>query len=207
MTLHQQRDRSPALRRELQPPRRGHRRTARLADHGAECAVAQPFLHQRQHLGIVGRLGIEDPFGGEPRLVEAGREQVAPSHHPQHRTPGARGDPGEEQGGRGVIAHRRRRRRHLVQRIEPQTGVGQTRIDLADAERQHRAAAMAVAFDGAERVAQGLEDARLGHSRYDSAMGISFLLCSLRPVRVNPLIRPGKWYLQHRSCGKRFSGA
>jgi hypothetical protein len=30
---------------------------------------------------------------------------------------------------------------------------------------------MAVAFDGAERVAQGLKDARLGHGWYDSARG------------------------------------
>ena len=125
--------------------------------------MAQAFLHQREHLGIVARLGVEHAIGREPRLVEAGREQVAPPHHPQDRPPGARGDAGEEERGRGVVAQRWRGGGDLVQRVEPQPTVGEPLVDRRHTERQHRATAMAVSLDRAERIAQGLEDARLGH--------------------------------------------
>lgn len=85
--------------------------------------MAQTLLHQRQHLGIVHRFGIQDAFGREPGLVEPRREQVAASHHPQYRPPGTRGDPGEEQGGCGIVPHTRACGRDLVQRIEPQSAV------------------------------------------------------------------------------------
>lgn len=187
MPLHQQGDRAPSLGGELEPAGGRHGGATRLADHRAQCAVAQPFLHQRQNLGIVGSLGIEHAFGREARLVQAGREQVAAAHDPQYRSPGTSGDPGEEQGGGGIVAHGRRGGGDLVQGIEPQAIVAQARIDRAEAERQHRATAVAIAFDGAERVAQGLEDARLGHGRYDSLNGVSFLLCSKQRSRVIPL--------------------
>lgn len=124
--------------------------------------MPQPFLHQREHLGIVAGLGIEQALGIEPRLIEPGREQVAAAHDPQHRPPCARGDPGEEQGGGGIVAHLGRGGGDLVQRIEPHAPVRELLIDRANSERQHRAAAMAVPLDGAERFAKGGDDARLG---------------------------------------------
>jgi len=82
MALEQQRDRLAAFRRELQAAGIGHRGALRLADHRAEPAVAQPFLHQREQFGIVGRLGIEDAFRRKTSLVEARCEQVPPAHYP-----------------------------------------------------------------------------------------------------------------------------
>lgn len=156
MALQQQRDRAPAFRRQLQPPGGGHADAPRLADHRAQRAMAQPLLHQRQYLGIVRRLGIEDPLGREPRLVEAGREEIAAPHHPQHRAPGARGHPRQEQRRRRVVAHARRGSRHLVQCIKPHPAVRQPRIDAVDAEGQHLAPAPVVtALDRAQCGAQG----------------------------------------------------
>ena len=48
MALEQQGDRLAALSRQLQPACIGHRGASHLADHRAEPAVAQPFLHQRE---------------------------------------------------------------------------------------------------------------------------------------------------------------
>ncbi len=117
--------------------------------------MAQPLLHQCEHFGVIGRLGIEHPLGREPRLGDAGREQVAPADDPQHRSPGARGDPGKEQGGSGIVAYAWARARHLVQRIESQPRRRQLGIDRPDPERQHGAAAQAIAFDRTQRFAQG----------------------------------------------------
>ncbi len=160
MALHQQRDRAPAFRRQLQPPRRRHADAPRFADDRAERAMPQALLHQRQHLGIVRRLGIEHAFGCEPGLVQPGGEQVAPPHHPQHRAPGTRRDPGEEQRRRGVVAHPRAGGGDLVQRVEPQPAMRQPRIESPHPERQHLAPTMAVALDRAQRGAKGGDDAR-----------------------------------------------
>ena len=147
MTFEQQRDRLAALRRELQPAGIGHRRTLHFADHRTQPAVAQSFLHQREQLGIVSRLGIEDSFGREPSLIEPGREQVASTHHPKHRAPGARSDAGHEQRRGRIVAHARAGRGDLVQCIEPQACRRQPRIDRADPERQHRAPAQPIPLD------------------------------------------------------------
>ena len=87
--------------------------------------MAQPFLHDRQHFGIVARLGVQHALGRETRLEEPGREQVAAAHGPQHRAGGARGDRGGEQHGGGVVAPDRRAGRDLVQRVEPEPPVRQ----------------------------------------------------------------------------------
>ena len=150
MALEQQRDRLAALRRELQPAGIGHGSALRLADHRAKSAMAQPFLHQREQFGIVRRLGIEDAFGRQPRLVQAGREQVPPAHHPQDRSPGARGDAGHEQGGGGIVAHAGAGRRDLVQRAERESAARHPRIDRADPEGQHGAASQPIPLDRAK---------------------------------------------------------
>lgn len=153
MAFQQQRDRLAALGGELQPAGIGHRGALHLADHRAEPAVPQPFLHQREQLGIVAGLGIEDSLGGKPRLIQAGREQVATPDHPQHRPPGARRDPGHEQGGSGIVAKARARGRYLMERIESEASRRQPRIDRPHAERQHGTAPQAIALDRAQRFA------------------------------------------------------
>lgn len=139
--------------------------------------MAQALLHQREQFGIVRRFGIDHAMGREPRLVEAGREQVPPAHHPQHRPPGARGDAGKEQGGGGIVARLRRRGGDLVQRVEPQPAVSEPRVERLRAEGQHLAPPMPLALDRAERFAQG-GDNGLRHGANDSRQRQSFLFCS-----------------------------
>jgi len=150
MALEQQGDRLAAFGRQLQPAGIGHRGAPYLADHGAQAAVAQPFLHQREQFGIVACLGIEDTLGREPRLIEAGREQIAPAHYPQHRPPGAGGDAGHEQGGGGIVTHARAGGGDLVQCAQSEAARRQPRIDRADPERQHRPTAQPVPLDRAQ---------------------------------------------------------
>jgi hypothetical protein len=154
MALHQQRDRPPALRRQLEPAGGGGGGALGLADHRAQTAVAEALLHQREQLGIVRRLGIDHAMRREPGLVQAGGKQVPPAHHPQNRPPGARGDAGEEQGGGGIVARLGRRGGDLVQRVEPQPTVSEPRVERLRPEGQHLATPMPLALDRAERFAQ-----------------------------------------------------
>ncbi|SEJ59663.1 hypothetical protein SAMN05428950_102151 [Sphingomonas sp. OV641] len=144
---------APALRGELETTGGTHGGTLHLADHRAEAAVAQPLLHQREQLGIVACLGIEDALGREAGLVETGRKQVAPADNPEYRAPGARSDSGDEQGGGGIVAQVRGAGGNFVQRIEPEAAIGDPLVERGDAERQCLTPAITVALDGAERFA------------------------------------------------------
>ena len=150
MALEQQRNCLAALGRKLQPAGIGHRGALHLADHRAKPAMPDPLLHQREQFGIIPGLGIENALRREPRLVQAGREQVAAPDHPQYWPPGARGDPGREQSRGGIVAKARAGSSDLVKRIEPQPSARQPRIDCADPERQDRATAQAIPFDRAQ---------------------------------------------------------
>ena len=190
MALHQQRDRPPPFRGELEPAGGGGGGALRLADHRTQAAVAQPFLHQRKQLSIIRCLGIEYAVRFQPDLIEAGREQVAPPHHPQYRSPGARGDTREEQCRRGIVAGIGARRGDLMQRIQPQPAIGEPRIDGTDSERQHLTAAMAIPLNRPQRRAQIGDDAAIGawyrrsdRHGHDSA-AVSFAFCSHRASRV-----------------------
>lgn len=140
----EQRNRLAAFRCKLEAAGLRHRDPPRLADHRRQPAVAQPLLHQGEQLGIVVRLGVQQPVGGEARLVEPRREQVAGAQHPQHRAVAARNDPRDEQRRRRIVAPPRAHRRNLVQRIEPQSPVRQPIIQPGDAERLHRPRAAAI---------------------------------------------------------------
>jgi hypothetical protein len=52
-----QRHRAAFLGRQLQPPRRGHGAGPHLAHHRGQAAMAQPFLHHRQHLFVTAAFG------------------------------------------------------------------------------------------------------------------------------------------------------
>ena len=179
MALHQQRDGAPAFCRQLQSPGRRHRHAPRLAHHRAQAAMAQPFLHDREQFVIVLRFGIQDALGGQPRLIQARREQVAPPHYPQHRPPGARRDPSNEQRRGGIVGQIGARPRHFMQCIEPQPAIGQPRVHPLHAKGQHRATAKAGAFDCAQCFAQLADDGGIGHDPVtDSDSGNMFLFCS-----------------------------
>jgi len=136
----EQQGRSPAfLGGELEPPARGHRQPPDLADHSREAAVANPLLDHRQHLLVIAAFGIDEAIGSQPRLGEAGREQIAAGKSPEH-LPGcaarhceAGGERGEKQGGCGLVIGRGRRRGRFVQ-AQGEAVSRQPFVHLGDAE-------------------------------------------------------------------------
>ncbi len=81
--------------------------------------MTKRILHNRKQFSVVVRLGMDQPFGGKPRLVQPRREQVAPPRHPQDLSRMTRGDPGQKQRRRGIIAPVVARCRNFVQGIDP----------------------------------------------------------------------------------------
>lgn len=82
--------------------------------------MPQPIFHQSQQFGIVARFSIEDALWIEARLKQCGRKQITCPHDPQNRTFRASRDPGQKQGGSGIIPPTAAFPRHLVQGIPSQ---------------------------------------------------------------------------------------
>ena len=158
----QQRHRAGTLGRELKPARLAHVDPPCLPDGSRQPAVPQPLLDQREQFGIVACLGVQHARRIEPRLVEAGREQVARAHDPQDRPLRPCQDAGDEQDGGRVVAPARSARRDLVQRAEPQAAIGQPRVERPQPERQNRRATP-LAFDGPQRFTQLRDGGGTGH--------------------------------------------
>ena len=95
--------RTAAFCRELEPARLGHLHAFGFAHHGSQTTMSQAFLQQCQQFRIVLRFCIDNPAGGEPCLVQAWREQVARSHHPEHVPLRSCRDPRHEQDCRGIV--------------------------------------------------------------------------------------------------------
>ena len=165
---------------ELEPARGGHRHAAGLADHRAEAAVAQPFLHHRQHFRLVAAVGVEHMLRRQAGLRQPRSEQVASGQGPQDGAAGAGGERGDEQRRGSLVAGLRRRRRRLVQGRPDETAAGEPPVDRRDSERQHVAAGSAAgAFDRAHLLAQGGK-ARLGERSVHANRTLVFALCSTR---------------------------
>ena len=112
------------FRRELQPPRGGHRQARDLGDDGAEPAMPQPFLHAGEHGLVVAGLDIDHPVGSEAGLGERRREQVRARDAPEHLALGAGRDAGGEQRRRRAIDRAVATAGDLVQRAERQPAAG-----------------------------------------------------------------------------------
>ena len=116
----QQSRRAAFLGTELEPAKARHLGTRDFAHHRGKPAMAQPFLHHRQKLGIVAAIGIENPVWGQTRQSEGRSEQVAPGERPQHLSTDCSGKSAcrrrEEQRGGGFVARPFSRRCSLVQR-------------------------------------------------------------------------------------------
>ena len=178
-------------------------RPARLADHRGEAAVAHAFLHHRQHLRIVAALGEEQAVRRQPRLREAGREQIAPRHRPEHLAFRPR-----RRAKRAASAARNRvaaasspgataRRRRLVQ-PQAQPAAGQPGVHLREPEGQARPRPRpaAAALDGADLGAQGGEARSLAKQRAcdsDFFVHLMFRPLSAR-VKFSGLTRPARGF-------------
>ncbi len=78
--------RRPAIRcGELEAAGRGLVGRLHLGDYAGERAEPQRILGQRQHLGILARLGVENALWAEPDLFEPRRIKVVAAQCPQHR--------------------------------------------------------------------------------------------------------------------------
>lgn len=101
-----------------------------FADHCGKPAMAQPFLHHREH--VLPCLGEDQPIGPQANSGETGREQIGLAQHPQHRTiePGEKA--GNEQRGRGAVFGIRADGRCLVQGMTGQPPARQRDVDRGD---------------------------------------------------------------------------
>ena len=175
----QQGGRCAALGRELQPPRLGQPHAPGLADDRAQAAMAEPFFQQRQQLRIVARFRIDHPGGGETCLKQAGREQVARAHHPEHIALRACGDSRHEQDRGGIVPPARSARGNFVQRIEPQPRVREPVIELGESERQNRPVAHVAGNDPQALAKLGNGRDRGGDwTRHSDSQPTMFAICS-----------------------------
>ncbi len=118
----------------LQPPGGNETDAAGgFADHRGKPAMAQPFLHHREH--ILPGLGEDQPIGPQANSGETGREQIGLAQHPQHRTiePGKKA--GDEQRGRGAMFGIRPGGRCFVQGMVGQPPSGQRNVDRGNMQR------------------------------------------------------------------------
>jgi len=123
--------------------------------------MAQAILHHRQHLRVAAAFGIEDAVRRQSGPGKSGGKKIASGERPQHLSlflhpRKTRGERGEEQGRRGIVAGFGARGRRLVQRRPCEPAARQPCIDLIDSERQHaasgRPASLLDRFDlGAQR--------------------------------------------------------
>lgn len=148
--------------------------------------MADSFLHHRQHLGIVAALGEEQPIRRQPRLRKPRREQIPPCHRPEHlaglavrvrRPRETRGQGGEEQGGRRIVARLRAGRRRLMQSGQQPAASEPLVHDInPEGHSRPRRGTGAAALYRANLGAQGVEPGRRrsGHA----TRTLLFALCS-----------------------------
>ena len=73
------------LGRELKTAGRCHRQFGDLADHAGQTAILQPLLHRPQDGRLVAGFGEDDALGGQTRLRQGRREEIALTKTPEHR--------------------------------------------------------------------------------------------------------------------------
>jgi hypothetical protein len=140
----QQHRRLPVRCRELEPARCRLVRCVHLRDHAGKRAIAKGIFGERQHLGILTALRIEEFRGPEPDLFEPRCVKIEAGERPQHREAGAIGETGGDAGGEqcrgGVIAERRGRCRYFVKTAAIKASIGQPFIESCKTELQRRPA-------------------------------------------------------------------
>jgi len=181
-----QRRRAALLGGELEPARRGHRHPPDLADHRREAAMAHPLLDHREHLIVAPAFGVNETIRGQPRLRQAGREQIAPRERPEHlpafpaRHREAGGERGEKQGRGGLVIGRGRGRCRLVQPAG-ESAARQSFVHLRNAEGETRprpGPGRAGPFDRAHLRPQGGEARIQGTGSLHATRTRLFALCS-----------------------------
>lgn len=176
---------APFLGGELEPARRGRRQPPDLADRCGEAAMAGPLLHHREHLLVIAAFGVEQAIGSQPRLGQAGREQVAAPQRPKHlaafppRSGETRGERGDEQGRGGFVIGAGRCRRGLVQ-PPGKTAARQPFVHFRHADRQARpiVAGGTGVLDPAHLFAQGGKARIQKGRRLHATRTHMFVLCS-----------------------------
>ncbi len=100
--------------------------------------MPQPVLHRREHIFLTPGVGPDQPRRIEPGLRQPRREEIATAAHPQGGSIATqsrpRAQPRHEQGSRGLVPHRGAGRREIVERIEPETAVGEVDVERRDAK-------------------------------------------------------------------------
>ena len=120
--------------------------------------MPKPLLHDGEHILVATAFGLDQPFGGEPRQSEGGREQVAAPEGPKHRSLQPGGNSRREQGRGGAVAQFRRDARDFVQRVDGQAGALESFVNGADSERQVAMRPLAVrGFDRPHLGPQGFQ--------------------------------------------------
>ena len=127
--------------------------------------MPQPLFHYGEQFGVIARFGIEQPFGRDPRLRQSRREQIMPSHRPEQRPMGSRGNAGKEQCRGTIVRQIGIAPREFVQGVDSYPPVRQPRIQRIESERQRGPAPKRRGFDRAQGFAQLHKGGRIGHWR------------------------------------------
>lgn len=174
-------DRPCAFGCELKAAGGRHRKAGKLADDGAEPAMAKAFLHAGEYGLVVAGLDVDHPVGDEPRLCDRRREQIGSRNAPEDLALGAGGDARAEQGGCRSVDRAIPPARDLMQRAEGKPASRKARIDVGDPERKRRTRALRTPLDpldlGAQRVYGGLRPHVFRLPPW-TARTMSFAICS-----------------------------
>ena len=172
---------------ELQPAPGGKIERARLAQHGARAARAQPLLHRPQDVVGFARPHDDQPVGIEPEDAEAGTVEIAAREAPERRPAAVdqpRGQGGREALGSGIAATG-----DLVQRAARQAAPGQRAVERGDPQRHrldHTRRAGRAELERAHAAPQGIESGAgggRGHRRRVLSRLIMFVICSRTKIK------------------------
>lgn len=120
----------------LKPPGGRHVEAGDFADHGAEPAVPQAFLHASKQGLVVAGFSVDDPVGCQACLRQSRREQVGAWDHPQDLASSTGGDPGGEKRRGCGIDRTVAAAGDLMQGTERQPATRKPRVEVGDAKGQ-----------------------------------------------------------------------
>jgi hypothetical protein len=118
----------------LKPPRGGLVGCLHLGNDTGERAIAQAVLGERQYIGVLQPLCIEEPVGAKTHLFQAWGVQIEATERPEHRSPSlackACGDASGKQGSGGIVTPTRTVSGNFVEACAIKAAISQPIIEF-----------------------------------------------------------------------------